>query len=324
MSRPSQPILVWAVQDITLPQLGGPNKVLPINDLQQKGWDMGQRPAADEFNYILNNFSEWIAYLDEKTGGTIPSDFAIDSVPNTQAKRDSTGLSCFTSVRGSLDSTSAWFALNESVGGYSSVGIYSGSFSLGKFVRNNLVTTNDNRQGLQADTAGTHYGASIGTHTGDCVGNASTATTWKTSRSFTIGNTTRSVNGSGNVAWSLADLGAASTSHVHNRLTANLTTLWAGDLDTGNFTLSEAYTNYDALIFIGTRDSGDIASSLSFYTAELEALDLLGIDYQVVTLSTDGTGYGWWGVFDTDKRTFITSVQNTRLRAVHGIRYTAV
>ena len=75
MARPSNSILQWAVQDITLPNLGSLNKKVPINDLQQKGWDMGQKPAADEFNYILNNFSDWITYLDEKTGGTTPSDF---------------------------------------------------------------------------------------------------------------------------------------------------------------------------------------------------------------------------------------------------------
>ena len=40
------------------------------------------------------------------------------------------------------------------------------------------------------------------------VSNASTATTWQTARTLTIGNTGKSVNGSGNVSWSLAEIGA--------------------------------------------------------------------------------------------------------------------
>jgi len=40
------------------------------------------------------------------------------------------------------------------------------------------------------------------------TGNASTANTWTTARTITIGNTAKSVNGSANVAWSLAEIGA--------------------------------------------------------------------------------------------------------------------
>ena len=39
-------------------------------------------------------------------------------------------------------------------------------------------------------------------------GNAGTATTWQTSRTLTIGNTGKAVNGSANVSWSLAEIGA--------------------------------------------------------------------------------------------------------------------
>lgn len=40
------------------------------------------------------------------------------------------------------------------------------------------------------------------------TGNAGTANTWTTARTITIGNTGKSVDGSGNVAWSLAEIGA--------------------------------------------------------------------------------------------------------------------
>lgn len=75
---------------------------------------------------------------------------------------------------------------------------------------------------------------------GSLSGNASTATTlqtartingtsfngsanittanWGTARTITIGSTGKSVNGSGNVSWSLAEIGAAAASHSHSYL----------------------------------------------------------------------------------------------------------
>lgn len=46
---------------------------------------------------------------------------------------------------------------------------------------------------------------------------------WGTARNFTIGNTTRSVNGSGNVSWSFADIGGAAANHKHGLLHDNFT-----------------------------------------------------------------------------------------------------
>ena len=60
---PSNPLVMWASSDVTLPNLAGANKVKPIDDLILKGWDFRQKPAADEFNYILNNYAQWIDYL---------------------------------------------------------------------------------------------------------------------------------------------------------------------------------------------------------------------------------------------------------------------
>lgn len=42
-----------------------------------------------------------------------------------------------------------------------------------------------------------------------------TTSYWGTSRTLTIGNTGKSVNGSGNVSWSLSEIGAAASSHTH-------------------------------------------------------------------------------------------------------------
>lgn len=63
---------------------------------------------------------------------------------------------------------------------------------------------------------------SAGTITAALAGNASTASTaatWTTSRTLTIGSTGKSVNGSADVSWSLADIGAAAASHNHTSLT---------------------------------------------------------------------------------------------------------
>ena len=62
------------------------------------------------------------------------------------------------------------------------------------------------------------------------AGNASTATKWKTARTLTIGSTGKSVDGSGNVSWSLSEIGAAAASHTHDSL--EMKTLTASTIDT--------------------------------------------------------------------------------------------
>ena len=51
----------------------------------------------------------------------------------------------------------------------------------------------------------------------DGTSNITTAN-WGTARTITIGSTGKSVNGSGNVSWSLSEIGAAAASHTHNYL----------------------------------------------------------------------------------------------------------
>ena len=46
-----------------------------------------------------------------------------------------------------------------------------------------------------------------------------TTANWGTARTLTIGNTGKSVNGSGNVSWSIGEIGAAPASHNHTSLT---------------------------------------------------------------------------------------------------------
>jgi hypothetical protein len=45
-----------------------------------------------------------------------------------------------------------------------------------------------------------------------------TTSNWGTARTITIGSTGKSVNGSGNVSWTLSEIGASPTSHTHTRI----------------------------------------------------------------------------------------------------------
>ena len=83
------------------------------------------------------------------------------------------------------------------------------------------ATTNTGTQvfdtGVYLDTTAGKLVAT--TFAGALSGNASTATSLQTARKFTIGNTERTFNGSGDVKWTLADIGAAAASHNHTSLT---------------------------------------------------------------------------------------------------------
>lgn len=63
MAQPTTPIEIWAESTLNLPVAGKPNKQRPINDLWSKGYDKGQKPACEEFNYVLNMMSAWLKYI---------------------------------------------------------------------------------------------------------------------------------------------------------------------------------------------------------------------------------------------------------------------
>ena len=99
------------------------------------------------------------------------------------------------------------------------------------------------------------------TFTGALSGNATTATTlqtartingtsfngsanittanWGTARTLTIGNTGKSVNGSGNVSWTLSEIGAAAASHTHSYLPLSGGTI-SGNLTASNLNATNA------------------------------------------------------------------------------------
>lgn len=67
------------------------------------------------------------------------------------------------------------------------------------------------------------------------TGRSARADKWTTARTLTIGNSAKSVDGSGNVSWTLAEIGAAPSGHTHawNSLTHNSTVANQAILTTG-------------------------------------------------------------------------------------------
>lgn len=128
-----------------------------------------------------------------------------------------------------------------------------------------------------------------------------TTSYWGTARNFTIGNTTRSVNGSGNVTWSFADIGGAPASHSHNYInsrgnlnpqtgrTQNLGNVYSYNTISG--TSNGAPTTYTSVIGFGrsTRGTVEIAGG---WTAGM------GLWYRALRDTTDNW-YGWVKVWDT-------------------------
>lgn len=124
---------------------------------------------------------------------------------------------------------------------------------------------------------------------------------WGTARNFTIGNTTRSVNGSGNVTWSFADIGSAPASHSHNYInsrgnlnpqtgrTQNLGNVYSYNTVSG--TSNGAPTTYTSVIGFG-RSTGGTVEIAGGWTAGM------GLWYRALRDTTDNW-YGWVKVWDT-------------------------
>lgn len=128
-----------------------------------------------------------------------------------------------------------------------------------------------------------------------------TTSYWGTARNFTIGNTTRSVNGSGNVSWSFADIGGAPASHSHNYInsrgnlnpqtgrTQNLGNVYSYNTVSG--TSNGAPTTYTSVIGFG-RSTGGTVEIAGGWTAGM------GLWYRALRDTTDNW-YGWVKVWDT-------------------------
>lgn len=133
-------------------------------------------------------------------------------------------------------------------------------------------------------------------------GNAGTATTLATARTLTIGSTGKTFDGSADVAWTLAEIGAAAASHTHSYLPLTGGTL-TGTLTSRAITVASGYTltvstagnvsgiavEYSATIT--TTWSGTSAPYTQTITVTgIKATDVPIVDYKPSgTYSTDST-----------------------------------
>ena len=90
----------------------------------------------------------------------------------------------------------------------------------------------------------------------DYAGRAKTADRWTNGITLTIGSAGKSVNGSENVSWSLADIGASDSLHTHsvqiNGTTKNITALGGPVVDLGSYLPLEGGTMTGAINFYNT------------------------------------------------------------------------
>lgn len=128
-----------------------------------------------------------------------------------------------------------------------------------------------------------------------------TTSYWGTARNFTIGNTTKSVNGSANVSWSFADIGGAPANHSHNYInsrgnlnpqtgrTQNLGNVYSYNTVSG--TSNGAPTTYTSVIGFGRSTEGTVEIA-GGWTAGM------GLWYRALRDTIDNW-YGWVKVWDT-------------------------
>lgn len=57
----------FASLDVNLPETGNINKLRPPLEIRETGYDFLQKIPAEEFNWLMNNFAEWVQYLDDLT-----------------------------------------------------------------------------------------------------------------------------------------------------------------------------------------------------------------------------------------------------------------
>lgn len=64
-TQPNNPIVRVAQQDTILPSTQLNNKILPSTSVINVGYDANELVAAENLNYIFDNFGKWLTYLKE-------------------------------------------------------------------------------------------------------------------------------------------------------------------------------------------------------------------------------------------------------------------
>lgn len=112
--------------------------------------------------------------------------------------------------------------------------------------------------------------------------------------------------------------GKANSTHTHSNEVENLTILWQGNLDRGNFVLNDRWDNYDYLIIEYAGDSNRWFNSNIITKTQLIRSNIYG--EICITGSMGGGVAAWHGKFQSDFKTFITKDENCRLRCIIGVK----
>lgn len=138
-----------------------------------------------------------------------------------------------------------------------------------------------------------------------------TTANWGTARNFTIGNTAKSVDGSGNVAWSLAEIGALPTAGG----------TMTGPLTNNRINLNSFDNNGSGILWYSTSSNtwqdymASAGSTGNGYSQTITApTGVLVTGSGRRSLISDVTGYGWTfevGTFDTTAPTIVAEISST-------------
>ena len=152
-------------------------------------------------------------------------------------------------------STSGTLTLGGTLSGIGNAQLTNSSITVGSTAIS-LGSSATTIAGLSSVTSTTFVGA--------LTGNASTATsaaTWTTGRTLTIGNTGKSVNGSGNVSWTLSEIGAyaATNPSGYTTNTGTVTSIAAGTgLSGGTITTTGTIALANTAVTAGSYTSANI------------------------------------------------------------------
>ena len=153
-----------------------------------------------------------------------------------------------------------------------------------------------------------------------------TTANWGTARSITVGDTTKSVNGSANVAWTLSEIGAIPLAGS-SAITGNLSTTGT-QIEVGRGSGSVALTTNDGygnanLTFNHKAGTPDVNGNSARISVNTDSTSNASIGFQVGSGTTSGSAVGLTTVLTLSgsASTFTTQVNATSFNATSSRRY---